>query len=106
MQFAAAATRLEGEGTYSLQLAFDQKRMDAAVNLREPAHGPLAGLLGVAAIGAVQVAGTLSGPRQAEHVNLHADLGDLHAAAAGTVDLAHRAADLEYSADATAMAPR
>jgi translocation and assembly module TamB len=106
MQMAFAATRLDAPGTYSLQLAFDQKRMDAALNLREPAHGPLAGLLGVAAIGAVQVTGTLSGPRQGERVNLHADLGDLHASASGTVDLTHRAADLEYSADASAMAPR
>ena len=106
MQMAFAATRLDAPGTYSLQLAFDQKRMDATINLREPAHGPLAGLFGVGAIGAVQVAGDLSGPRAAEHVNLHADLGDLHATAIGTADLTHRAADLEYSADATAMAPR
>ncbi len=106
MQMAFAATRLDAPGTYSLQLAFDQKRMDAVVNVREPAHGPLAGLMGVAAIGPVQVAGELSGLRRAEHLTLHADLGDLHAAATGAVDLVHQAADLEYSADATAMAPR
>ncbi len=106
MQMAFAATRLDGPGTYALQLSFDQKRMDATVNVREPAHGPLAGLLGVAAIGAVEVSGTLAGPRQAEHVTVRADLGELHAATSGTVDLVHRAADLEYSADASAMAPR
>jgi translocation and assembly module TamB len=106
MQMTFAATRVDEPGTYSLQLAFDRKRMDGAFNLREPAHGPLAGLLGVAAIGAVQVSGELTGPRQAERVNLHADVGDLHGHATGVVDLLHNSADLEYAADATAMAPR
>lgn len=106
MQMAFAGTRLDGEGTYSLQLDFDRKRMDAAFRLREPAHGPLAGLVGVPGIGDVVVSGDLAGPRQAEHINLHADLGDLHAHATGAVDLVHASANLEYAADATAMAPR
>ncbi|MEJ0008977.1 MAG: hypothetical protein WDM77_22080 [Steroidobacteraceae bacterium] len=106
MQLAFAGTRLDGPGTYSVQWAFDEKRMDAVFNLREPAHGPLAGLLGVAAIGAVEVSGELSGPRLAEHLTLRADLGDLHASASGAVDLVHHAADLDYSVDAAAMAPR
>jgi translocation and assembly module TamB len=105
MQLAFAATRVDGPGTYSLQVAFDRSRMDGSFNLREPAHGPLAGLLGVA-VGAVQVSGALTGPRQAEHINLHADIGDLHGHATGLVDLLHDSADLEYAADATAMAPR
>ena len=95
MQFTVAATRLDDEGTYSMQLAFDPRRMDAVFRLREPAHGPLAGLLGVPGIGAVQVAGDLAGLRQAEHINLHADVGDLHAHATGQVDLTHQTADLE-----------
>jgi translocation and assembly module TamB len=106
MQLAFAATRLDGPGTYSLQLAFDRTRMDGAFRLREPGHGPLAGLAGVPAIGDVVVAGDLGGPRQAEHINLHADLGDLHAHASGVVDLVHASANLEYAGDATAMAPR
>ena len=106
MTLAFAATRVDAPGTYSVQLAFNRQRMDAAFNVREPAHGPLAGMLGVAAIGAVQVSGTLAGPRQSEHVDLQAQLGDLHATATGAVDLVHRSADLEYAADAPAMAPR
>ncbi len=106
MQMAFAATRVDGVGTYSLQLAFDQTRMDGAFRLREPGHGPLAGLVGVPGIGDVVVSGDLSGPRQAEHVNLHVDLGDLHGHATGVVDLVHASAGLEYAADASAMAPR
>ena len=106
MQFAVAATRLDAPGTYAAQLTFDPQRMNAAFNLREPAHGPLAGLLGVPGIGAVQASGELSGARQAEHLTVLADLGDLHAHATGTVDLAHASADLEYALDAGAMAPR
>jgi translocation and assembly module TamB len=106
MQLALAATRMNGEGTYSLQLAFDRTRMDGAFRLREPGHGPLAGLAGISAIGDVVVSGDLTGPRQAEHINLHADLGDLHAHATGVVDLVHASAGLEYAVDAGAMAPR
>jgi translocation and assembly module TamB len=106
MQMAIAATRLDAPGTYAVQLAFDHKRMDAGINVREPDHGPLAGLLGVAAIGAVQVSGTLNGLRQSEHIDLQAQLGGLHATATGTVDLVQRSADLQYAADASAMAPR
>jgi translocation and assembly module TamB len=106
MQLAFAATRLDGAGTYSLQLAFDRTRMDGAFRLREPGHGPLAGLAGVPAVGDVVVSGDLAGPRQAEHINLHADLGELHAQATGVVDLVHASANLEYAADATAMTPR
>ncbi|HTC52001.1 MAG TPA: translocation/assembly module TamB domain-containing protein [Steroidobacteraceae bacterium] len=106
MQLAFAATRLNGVGTYSLQLAFDRTRMDGAFRLREPGHGPLAGLTGVPDIGDVVVSGDLAGPRQAEHINVQADLGDLHAHATGVVDLVHASANLEYAADATAMTPR
>ena len=106
MQLAFAGTRLDGVGTYSVQLAFDRTRMDGAFRLREPSHGPLAGLAGVPGIGDVVVSGDLAGPRRAERVNVHADLGDLHAHATGVVDLVHASADLEYAADATAMAPR
>jgi translocation and assembly module TamB len=106
MQLAFAATRINGEGTYSLQLAFDRTRMDGAFRLREPGHGPLAGLAGIPAIGDVVVSGDLTGPRQAEHINLHADLGDLHAHATGVVDLVHASASLEYAADASPMTPR
>ncbi len=90
MTLAFAATRLDAPGTYAVQLAFNRERMDAALNAREPAHGPLAGLAGVADIGAIQIAGTLGGARQSEHVDLQAQLGALHATATGTVDLLHR----------------
>jgi translocation and assembly module TamB len=106
MTLAFAATRLDAPGTYSVQLAFDRKRMDGAFNVREPDHGPLAGLLGVAGIGAIQVSGNLAGPRQSEHVAVQAQLGNLHATATGAVDLVHRSADVDYAADAPAMAPR
>jgi translocation and assembly module TamB len=106
MTLAFAATRLDAPGTYSVQWAFNRQRMDAAINIREPDHGPLAGLLGVAAIGPIQLAGNLAGPRQSEHVDLQAQLGPLHATATGSVDLVHRSANLEYAADAPAMAPR
>ncbi|HEY1899804.1 MAG TPA: translocation/assembly module TamB domain-containing protein [Steroidobacteraceae bacterium] len=106
MQLAFAATRLDGPGSYTVQWAFNRKRMDAEFNVREPDHGPLAGLLGVAAIGAMQVSGTLNGLRRSEHIDLQARVGGLHATATGTVDLVQRSADLEYAADASAMAPR
>ena len=48
----------------------------------------------------------IQAPRQAEHINLHADLGDPYAQATGVVDLVHASANLEYAAEASAMVPR
>jgi len=41
MLFDGSPGRIDGDGEYELHLHFDEKRMDAALKLHEPAGGPL-----------------------------------------------------------------
>jgi len=100
------AHRLGGDGDYSLHLRLDPKRLDAALVVHEPASGPLENLLGVPGLGALAATVTVKGPRTAEAVNLVLAAGDLHALVKGSVDLAKRTANVEYSLDSPALAPR
>lgn len=100
------ARRWGGNGDYEVQLAFDRSRMDATVKLEEPAGGPLEHLAQVPGLGALEVTGSLSGPRQAEKVTLTASAGSLQTHIDGTLDLRHAAADLEYTLASGAVAPR
>jgi translocation and assembly module TamB len=100
------ARRLNGDGEYTLHLRFDPTRMDASLAVHEPASGPLENLLSLPGLGDLSATATLQGPRNAERVDVLLGAGALHARAQGSIDLWHRAADLEYSLNASAMAPR
>ncbi|MEA3150740.1 MAG: translocation and assembly module TamB, partial [Gammaproteobacteria bacterium] len=100
------AHRLNGEGDYTLHLRFDPKRMDASLAIHEPAGGPLENLLSLPGLGALTATATLQGPRNAELLDVVLGAGDLQARIKGSIDLAHQAADLDYSLNAPAMAPR
>jgi len=99
------ARRSGGNGNYEIGLHFDPARMDARLKLQEPANGPLENLVKVPGLGALSVVAQLNGPRNAEAVQLSADAGPLRARAQGTLDLVHRAANLDYSLTAPAMTP-
>jgi translocation and assembly module TamB len=100
------AHRMNGEGDYALHLRLDPKRMDASLAVHEPASGPLENLLSLPGLGALSATMTLAGPRTAERVDAVVDAGTLHGQVHGSVDLTHAAADVDYSLDAAAMAPR
>jgi translocation and assembly module TamB len=101
------ARRTDGQGgNYELTLRFDPARMDASVKLDEPAGGALANLLHYPDLGALTVVANLSGQRSAEHVEVSAQAGQLQAHAEGSLDLNSKSADVAYSVNASAMAPR
>lgn len=102
----AVVRRSGGDGEYTLHLRVDPKRMDASLVIREPASGPLENLLSLPGLGALSATVTLEGPRNAERIDAVLNAGDLHGQVRGSVDLTHEAADLEYSLNAPAMAPR
>jgi translocation and assembly module TamB len=102
----AAAHRIGGDGDYQVQLRFDPQRMDAAVNLHEPAGGPLENLLQLPGLGALAATLHLTGPRAAEHVELSVDAGALRGRAQGTFNLDDLSADLDFAFDSPALAPR
>ena len=102
----AVVRRLDGDGDYTLHLRFDPRQMNGSLVVHEPAGGPLEHLVSLPGLGALSATLTVQGPRHSERVDLSVDAGELRARAAGTVDLTHQAADVEYSLMSAAMAPR
>jgi translocation and assembly module TamB len=101
-----AARRRDGAGEYRLRLRLDPKRVDAWLAVHEPAGGPLENLLSLPGLGALTATATLAGPRSAVRADALVDAGTLHARVGGSIDITHATADLSYSLDAAAMAPR
>jgi translocation and assembly module TamB len=106
MVIDAAAHRIDGDGDYDLQLRFDRKRMDAALNLHEPAGGPLENILQLPGLGALAATVNLSGPRSAERLELSIAAGALRGHAEGSIDFDDLSADLDFAIDSPALAPR
>ncbi|MGH8211360.1 MAG: hypothetical protein ACREU6_17540, partial [Steroidobacteraceae bacterium] len=102
---SVVAQRSGGVGHYDLQLRFNADRMDATLQLQEPANGALENLLQVPGLGELSVFARLSGPRTAENLQFTLDAGALRARLRGTVNLSAASADLDYSLTATAMTP-
>jgi len=80
--------------------------MDAALKLREPAGGPLENILQLPGLGALAATVNLNGLRTAERLELSVDAGPFHGRAQGVMNLADLSADLDFSVDSPAVAPR
>ncbi|MGH8170217.1 MAG: hypothetical protein ACRETJ_06760, partial [Steroidobacteraceae bacterium] len=100
------ARRTNGTGDYEVTFGIARSSLSARLRLEEPAGGPLEHLLNVPDLGALSVAASLDGPRNAERLALDAHAGQLSANANGTIDLVRRAADLSYSVSSPAMSPK
>jgi translocation and assembly module TamB len=100
------AQRLDADGTYDLRLRFDTKRLEAALDVQEPAGGPLENILQVPGLGALSARLELTGPRTAEHLDFKLDAGELAARARGQVNLATLSGDFEFKVDSPALRPR
>ncbi len=79
--------------------------MHAALHLDEPAGGLIGSLATLPAIGAIAADATLNGKLSAIATDVTLNAGQLRARVTGQVDATGRAANLEVSADAPAMAP-
>jgi translocation and assembly module TamB len=106
MRFDAHARRIGDAGDYVLKLAFDARRMDADLDLREPASGPLENILGLPGLGTLTATARLHGPRSAELVEIDLEAGALRGRAAGRLDLQHLSADVDFQLDSPALEPR
>ncbi len=98
--------QLDGAGSYTLDGAMDAGGLHATLKATEPAHGMVAGIAGLPDLGAIDLAAKLDGPQDAVATHVTVSAGPLHAAADGTLDLEHAAADITLSASAPAMRPR
>jgi translocation and assembly module TamB len=105
MTAEVTAQRTGGNGDYAAQIQFDPSRMDATLKVQEPANGPLENLIKVPGLGELSLLARLSGPRNAEKIELTLDAGPLRGRARGTINLVQSSADLEYSLTAPTMTP-
>jgi translocation and assembly module TamB len=106
MAIEAVAHRIDGDGDYELHLRFDSQRMDASLQLHEPASGPLENILSLPGLGALTASLNLSGPRSKEQLEAAVQAGALSGRAQGTLNLSELSADLNFAFDAPAMNPR
>ena len=95
-----------GEGSYKLTGKTSDDGDNVALDISEPSHGLLAELSGLSDLGAVSVAATLVGPRNAEQLGLAMKAGDLTGNGKGTIDIKGQSVDLDLTVAAPAMAPR
>ncbi len=102
----ANAHRIDGDGSYVLQLRFDPRRMEARLSLHEPAGGPLENLVKLPGLGALAATASLNGPRGAEHLEVAVDAGAFRGRARGTFNLDDLSADFGFAIDSPALAPR
>lgn len=102
----ATAQRIDGDGSYALQLRFDPDRMDARLDLHEPAGGPLENLAQLPGLGALSATASLSGPRAAERLEVAVDAGAFRGRAQGTFNLNELSADFGFAIESPALAPR
>ncbi len=102
-----AAKRLDAvPSTYSVALRFDDRMLQAQVDLEEDAGGPLAHLAQVPGIGALSIHLTVDGPRTGAAAKLKVAAGSLTANAGGTLNANTGAAVLDVAADSQAMTLR
>jgi len=92
-------------GSYRLSGHVDPAAVRATLSVQEPAHGLVAGLAHLPDLGGLSVQASLDGPWQGAMTKLAVAAGGLRADAHGSIDLNGRAADLDVTASAPAMAP-
>lgn len=95
-----------GGGRYHSEGTIDAQQFTATLTVREPAHGFLAGLVGLPNAGATAVDARVWGPRAAENLDATVHTGTAVVRAVGGFDLNARSANLDVSGSSGAMAPR
>lgn len=98
--------RLDRPGSYKLSGKMAAGGDAVTLDASEPAQGLVAELAGLPDLGALSVAATLAGPRDAEQLGLALAAGAMRADGKGTIDLQHRSVDVDLTGAAPAMAPR
>ncbi|HEY0281353.1 MAG TPA: hypothetical protein VGC27_01880, partial [Rhizomicrobium sp.] len=100
-----AVTRTGGNDSYRVHGGIEQDVARGQVTIREGADGILGGLLGLPGLGPVNLTAQASGGATANAVAVSLSAGALSASGRGTLRLAERSADVDFSASAPAMRP-
>jgi translocation and assembly module TamB len=99
------ARRLDSPGHYAVAGTVTSHDIQATLKADEPPKGLISSLASLPELGAISIQASVNGPRNSLGSQLGITAGQLTAAASGTVDLEHEAADLTIKAQAPAMTP-
>ena len=95
-----------GSDRYRAKGSIDRDVANGSIRIREGAGGTLAGLFGLPGLGAIDLELQAGGDRTANTVAITLAAGALRSSGRGTISLAERRADIDFSAKAPAMQPR
>ena len=101
-----AVARLDSSDRYRIQAAIVQDVAAGQVTIQEGASGILGALVGLPGLGPVNVAAQARGDATNNVLSFTLSAGALTAAGQGTIQLGAQRADLDFRAQAPAMAPR
>ncbi|HVP84406.1 MAG TPA: translocation/assembly module TamB domain-containing protein [Rhizomicrobium sp.] len=100
-----AAQRLDGPGTYRVDLDISPEAISGSADIREPANGLIGGLADLPDLGPLSIQARASGPRNAQSMVLALRAGALSADARGLIDLVGKSLQVDIVANAPAMTP-
>jgi len=100
-----AAKRLDGPGTYRIDLDISEATISGMADIREPANGLIGGLADLPELGPLSIEAHASGPRNAQAMVLTAAAGALRVDARGLIDLVGKTLKVDIAANAPAMTP-
>jgi translocation and assembly module TamB len=98
--------RVDGAGSYHVAGSIDANSLKAEITADEPAHGLASAVAQLPDLGALSLRATLAGPWTAAVTHVAISAGELRAGADGKINIDGKAADLDVTATAPAMAPR
>ncbi len=99
------AQRLDSPGHYQVSGHLTDAAIQATLRAQEPAKGLISTIAHLPELGAVAIQASANGPKDAVATQLGITAGPLTAAASGSIDWDHQAADLAVNAKAPAMTP-
>ena len=94
-----------GQARYTLIAALQDERIDAALEITEPAQGLIARLAGLPDLGPIHLTAATTGPRTALATKLDLTAGPLTANATALIDSIANRATIDATATAPAMTP-
>ena len=98
-------TRLDKPATYRIDASIRNGFASGTARVDEGPEGLLAEQLDLPNIGPIALTAHASGPARANALTFTLQAGALQASGQGTLDLPHRRADIDFSAEAPAMQP-
>ncbi|MDE2183048.1 MAG: translocation/assembly module TamB domain-containing protein [Alphaproteobacteria bacterium] len=100
------AHRLDGDGHYRAHFAIRRDLLSGTATIAESGNGLVGGVFGLPDIGPVNLTMDAVERRGSDFVDVRLQAGDMRGSGTGTVDLAGKTLQVDFTANAPAMRPR